>query len=120
MDVSSLGGADSGAELVLRTAAGDSGDNSTIPVERRGFLRLVAAAGGVAVVPAVVSGEPWERLSAALRQQTPVTPSLVDELARRTAGLYGLEERVPARALMGRVTAHLDTISQLLESGGRA
>jgi transcriptional regulator with XRE-family HTH domain len=120
VNVTSLSASETGAELVLRTAGADSSNSSIIPVERRGFLRLVAAAGGVAVVPAVTSGEPWERLSAALRQQTPVTPSLVDELAKHTAGLYGLEERVPARALMARVTSHLDTISQLLESGGRS
>jgi hypothetical protein len=118
MDAGTIPGADGGAELVLRAAG--AADGSPIPVERRGFLRLVAAAGGVAVVPATTTGEPWERLSSALRQQSPVTPALVDELARRTAGLYGLEERVPARSLMNRVTTHLDALSQLLESGARS
>jgi hypothetical protein len=118
MDAGAISGSDVGAELVLRTPG--AADGPSIPVERRGFLRLVAAAGGVAVVPATPTGEPWERLSSALRQQSPVTPALVDELARRTAGLYGLEERVPARSLMNRVTTHLDALSQLLESGTRS
>ncbi|WP_242423631.1 helix-turn-helix transcriptional regulator, partial [Frankia sp. EI5c] len=108
--------------LLIQTEAGPdpSGD---IPVERRGFLRLFAAAGGVAVVPLSTAGPdnaPWERLSAALRRRTTVTPELADELSRCTAGLYSLEERVPARALFPRVTGHLGTLTQLLESSGRS
>ncbi len=89
-------------------------------VERRSFLRMVAAAGGVAVAPVTPDAEPWERLSAALRQQTAVTPPTVEDLSARTAGLFGLEERVPARALMARVTTQLTTLSQLLETSPRS
>lgn len=92
-----------------------------VPVERRGFLRLFAAAGGAAVVPMAASEEaPWERLSAVLRRRATVTPELAEELSRLTAGLYGLEERVPARVLMHRVSGHLGTLTQLLESSGRS
>ncbi|MDT3445312.1 MULTISPECIES: helix-turn-helix transcriptional regulator [unclassified Pseudofrankia] len=98
-----------------------------IPVERRGFLRMMAA-GGVAVVPigaAVATAgaadeAPWDRLSAALSQRSPVTPELAHQLSQHTAGLFGLEERVPARTLLGRVTGHLSTLTQLLESTTRS
>ncbi|MCK9898171.1 helix-turn-helix transcriptional regulator, partial [Frankia sp. AgB32] len=110
-----------GAAMVLHPEA-DVIDTHGIPVERRDVLRLLAAAGGVAVVPmgAATDTQPWERLSAALRRRVSVTPELVEELSQRTAGLYGLEERVPARILMQRVTEHLGRISQVLESAGRS
>jgi transcriptional regulator with XRE-family HTH domain len=108
--------------IVVHTANGL--DISSIPVERRGFLRMVAAAGGVAVVPvaatAAVDDAPWDQLSAALSQRCTVTPELVEQLRQHTAGLYGLEERVPARVLMTRVTGHLGTLSHLLESTTRS
>lgn len=90
-----------GGALVLQADA-DVIDSNGIPVERRDFLRLFAAAGGVAVVPLATPSDtpPWERLSAALRRRASVTPELAEELGQRTAGLYGLEERVPARVLM--------------------
>jgi transcriptional regulator with XRE-family HTH domain len=116
---------ESGTPIVLST--GDAADLRGIPLERRDFLRMMAA-GGVAVVPvgAAMAGPgtaddaPWDRLSAALRQRSPVTPELAEQLAQHTAGLFGLEERVPARTLMSRVTGHLATLSQLLESTTRS
>jgi hypothetical protein len=84
---------------------------------------MVAAAGGVAVVPVSAAGTdpaPWEQLSAALRQRNSVTPEVAAELSRCTAGLYGLEERVPARVLMDRVTGHLGALSKLLASTTRS
>ncbi|WP_261556094.1 helix-turn-helix domain-containing protein [Frankia tisae] len=110
-----------GGTLVLQADAGVI-DSNGIPVERRDFLRLFAAAGGVAVVPLATPSDtpPWERLSAALRRRASVTPELAEELGQRTAGLYGLEERVPARVLMHRVTEHLGRLTQLLESSSRS
>jgi hypothetical protein len=117
------GNATASQSIVLRA---DGADLHGIPVERRGFLRMMAA-GGVAVVPvgAAVAGAtadeaPWDRLSAALRQRSPVTPELAEELSQTTAGLFGLEERVPARTLIGRVAGHLATLTQLLEATTRA
>jgi len=115
--------ADAVSPIVLRADE----DARGIPVERRGFLRMVAA-GGVAVVPisaaAPAAGAadeaPWDRLSAALRQRSPVTPELAHQLSQHTAGLFGLEERVPARTLLGRVAGHLCTLTQLLESTTRS
>ncbi|WP_462202555.1 helix-turn-helix domain-containing protein [Frankia sp. CcWB3] len=107
--------------LVLHSGA-DMIDTNGMPVERRDFLRLFAAAGSVAVVPmnGVTDTPPWERLSAALRRRSTVTPELADELGQLTAGLYGLEERVPARILIQRVTGHLSRLSQLLETMSRS
>jgi len=94
--------------------------DATSGVERRAFLRIVAAAGGVAAGGVgMADDEPWNRLSAALRRQNVVTPAVVDEMSQRTAGLYGLEERVPAHALMDRVRTHLSGLSQLLETSSR-
>ncbi|CAO5168103.1 HTH cro/C1-type domain-containing protein [Frankia sp. AiPs1] len=116
-----VAGAVSGAAALL-SGSGNVIDPNGLPVERRDVLRLLAAAGGVAVVPLGVGadGPPWERLSAALRRRASVTPELADELGQHTAGLYGLEERVPARMLMPRVTDHLERLIQLLESTGRS
>jgi len=102
-------------------------DGHAIPVERRGFLRMMAA-GGVAVVPigaavaaaGTADDAPWDRLSAALCQRSTVTPEVAHQLSQQTAGLFGLEERVPARTLLGRVTGHLATLTQLLESTTRS
>jgi transcriptional regulator with XRE-family HTH domain/tetratricopeptide (TPR) repeat protein len=120
---SSVNPLDPGAPLLLGAV-----DTAGITVERRDFLRMVAA-GGVAVVPVAAAAPstpctaddaPWERLSVALRQRSCVTPELAGQLAQHTAGLFGLEERVPARALLGRVTGHLATLSQLLQSTTRS
>ncbi|ADP80376.1 helix-turn-helix domain-containing protein [Pseudofrankia inefficax] len=94
-----------------------------VPAERRDFLRMVAASGAAGPVAAAAGASdesPWDRLSAALRQRSPVTPELAHQLSQHTAGLFGLEERVPARTLMGRVTGHLATLAQLLESTTRS
>jgi hypothetical protein len=117
---------ESSPSLVLRT---EPAELRGIPVERREFLRMMAA-GGVAVVPvgaatalgAAAGGDEaiWDRLSAALRQRSPVTPELAQQLSQHTAGLFGLEERVPARMLMGRVAGHLGTLTQLLEATTRS
>lgn len=116
---------DSGPTVVL--GADDAAELRATPAERRELLRMVAAA-GVAVVPVAASvtapaaatdEAPWDRLSAALRQRSPVTPELAHQLSQHTAGLFGLEERVPARTLMNRVTGHLATLAQLLESTTR-
>lgn len=91
---------------------GDTG-----PLERRMFLRMVATGGlGTPPGPAGNGSAPWERLSAALTRPAPLDAALVSELSLRTAGLYGLEERVPSRALMPRVSEHLSTVTRLLET----
>jgi hypothetical protein len=90
----------------------------TGPLERRMFLRMMAT-GGLGTTAGTGGGAgdaPWERLSAALTRPAPVDAGRVGELSLRTAGLYGLEERVPARALMPRVADHLGTVTRLLET----
>ncbi|WP_250291476.1 helix-turn-helix domain-containing protein [Frankia sp. CiP1_Cm_nod1] len=87
--------------------------------EQRPFLRLVAAAEDATTV-SPDTRPPWERLSVALRQQAVATPSVVGSLSARTAGLFGLEERVPAHRLMERVTAQLAALSRLLEAAPRS
>jgi transcriptional regulator with XRE-family HTH domain/tetratricopeptide (TPR) repeat protein len=89
-------------------------------VERRSFLRMVAAASGAAVAPVQAESDPWDRLSTALRRQNGITPGMVIDLSTRTAGLYSLEERVPAHALRDRVSTHLDELSALLEASPRS
>lgn len=83
--------------------------------EWRALLSLVTTAGGAPTL-GQPGPPPWATLSAALRRPVTLRPSRLDELRLRTAGLYGLEERVPARALMPRVTDHLATLSRLLET----
>lgn len=84
-------------------------------VERRAFLRLMAAASGAAMMP-TLSGQPWERLSAALHRSAHVDGALVDDMVHRTAGFYGLEERVPARSLLPGVVRQVGNLTQLLEA----
>ncbi|HMA48058.1 MAG TPA: helix-turn-helix transcriptional regulator, partial [Frankiaceae bacterium] len=84
-------------------------------VERRAFLRLMAAASGAAMMP-TLAGQPWERLSAALRRSAHVDGALVDDMVHRTAGFYGLEERVPARSLLPGVVRQVGNLTQLLEA----
>ncbi|WP_047222827.1 MULTISPECIES: helix-turn-helix transcriptional regulator [Protofrankia] len=104
-------------------AAGPRPEHASGPsrpgAEQRPFLRLVAAAED-ATTASPGARPPWERLSAALRQQAVATPSVVDSLSARTAGLFGLEERVPAHRLIERVTAHLAALSRLLEAAPRS
>lgn len=92
------------------TSTKDSEEN----VNRRELLRLLGTAGALAVVaPAAIA--PWEQLSAALNGR----PSeALDELHQRTAGLFSLEERVPARTLGPVTTAHLDVLRSRIEREG--
>jgi hypothetical protein len=81
-------------------------------VERRELLRLMAVTGGAALSNA--AGRPWTRLAAALRSPVPANG---DELVQRTAGLFSLEERVPAAVLRPVVTRHLDGLTARIERG---
>ncbi len=109
---------DAGGNTVAGSGTEYSSGLSRPNAARRSFLRVVTAVGDVAAT--APGTEPWERLSAALRQQAVATPSVVDDLAIHTAGLFGLEERVPAHRLMERVTTHLGTLSRLLETSPRS
>lgn len=84
-------------------------------VERRAFLRLMAAASGAAMMP-TLAGQPWERLAAALHKSAHIDGALVDDLVHQTAGFYGLEERVPTRSLLSGVVRHVGNLTQLLET----
>jgi hypothetical protein len=59
--------------------------------------------------------EPWERLSAALRQPGRLDREIVSELEHVTVTLEGLESQVSPKALLGPVVGHLDTLTSLLK-----
>jgi transcriptional regulator with XRE-family HTH domain len=82
-------------------------------MQRRAFLQHMGAAAGVAVTS--VAMEPWERLSAALRQPGRLDREIVSELEHVTVTLEGLESQVSPKALLGPVVGHLDTLTSLLK-----
>jgi transcriptional regulator with XRE-family HTH domain len=66
-------------------------------MQRRTFLQGLGAVTGFAVTSAV---EPWQRLSAALRQPSRVDRQTVAELEHVTTSLEVLESQVSPRALL--------------------
>jgi tetratricopeptide (TPR) repeat protein len=81
-------------------------------MNRRMFLQGLGAVTGLVTSSAL---EPWQRLTAALRQPSRVDRQTVAELERVTAGLEGLEPQVSPRALLGAVMGHLNTVAALLQ-----
>jgi hypothetical protein len=82
-------------------------------MQRRAFMQHFAAAAGFAVTSVAI--EPWERLSAALRQPGRLDREIVSELEHVTVTLEGLESQVSPKALLGPVVGHLDTVASLLK-----
>ena len=85
-------------------------------MQRRIFLQSLGAMTGVAAATAL---EPWQRLSAALRQPSRVDSQTVAELEHVTVGLERLESQVSPRALLGPVIGHLNTVASLLQGSLR-
>jgi hypothetical protein len=81
-------------------------------MNRRVFLQGLGAVTGLVTGAAL---EPWQRLTAALRQPSRVDRQTVAELERVTAGLEGLEAQASPRALLGAVVGHLNTVAALLQ-----
>jgi len=81
-------------------------------MNRRVFLQGLGAVTGLVTSSAL---EPWQRLTAALRQPSRVDRQTVAELERVTAGLEGLESQASPRALLGAVVGHLNTVAGLLQ-----
>jgi transcriptional regulator with XRE-family HTH domain len=105
-------GVDRGGVAELVASGGDD-------MERRVFLRQLAAATGGAAIGSRLDGlppEPWDRLSKALRKPALVDETTVADLEAVTAKHYKLEERVPARRLLGGVVEHLHTLTRFLEA----
>ena len=99
----------------LAEVLGSGGDD----MERRVFLRQLAAATGSAALGTRLDGlhtEPWDRLSKALKRPALVDDATVTDLEAVTAKHYKLEERVPARRLLGGVVEHLHTLTRFLEA----
>src|SRR6266540_7551666 len=82
-------------------------------MQRRAFLQNVGVTAGFAVTSVAV--QPWERLSAALRQPSRLDREIVTELEHVTVTLEGLESQVSPKALLGPVVGHLDTLTSLLK-----
>jgi hypothetical protein len=81
-------------------------------MNRRVFLQGLGAVTGLVTGAAL---EPWQRLTAALRQPRRVDWQTVAELERVTAGLERLESQASPRALLGAVVGHLSTVAALLQ-----
>jgi hypothetical protein len=84
-------------------------------VRRRDLLALAAQLGAGA---AAGHGEVWERLADALTRPGSLNETVVRELEARSAGLYLLEEIIPAQDVLKVLVAHLREVSTLLS--GRA
>ena len=94
----------------LQLLAEAIGRNGTA-VRRRDLLALAAQLGAGA---AVGHGEVWERLADALTRPGSLNETVVRELEARSAGLYLLEEIIPAQDVLKVLTAHIREISTLL------
>jgi hypothetical protein len=91
-------------------------------VERRDFIRKMGAGIGAALLPQAfepLGAEPWEALGTALRRPNGMNWAAVDHLESRTAGLYQLEERIPARQLADAVLRHLTLLTNVLDLSPR-
>lgn len=86
-------------------------DGTESTVDRRQFL-------GAAAIVAGAASEPWGRLAAALGG-CGVDAATVEALQATTAGMFESEEYVPARLMIDRLSAHLDTLTALLPSAGQ-
>lgn len=80
-------------------------------VDRRAFI-------GTAAIIAGAAAEPWGRLSAALGGDT-LDPEAVQALQLTTDDMFESEEHVPARLMVERLAAHLDTLTALLPGAGQ-
>ena len=98
----------------LQLLAEAIGRNGTA-VRRRDLLTLAAQLSAGAVAG---HNEVWERLADALTRPGALNETLVRELEARSAGLYLLEEIIPAQDVLKVLTAHLREVSTLLS--GRA
>jgi transcriptional regulator with XRE-family HTH domain len=98
----------------LQLLAEAIGRNGTA-VRRRDLLVLAAQLGAGA---AAGHGEAWERLADALARPGALNEAVVRELEARSAGLYLLEEIIPAQDALKVLTAHIREVSTLLS--GRA
>jgi transcriptional regulator with XRE-family HTH domain len=92
-------------------------------VERREFIRKLATGIGAAVLPPAyepLGREPWESLASVLKNPSGMDAPAVERLAARTAGLYQLEERLPARRLNDAVLRHLTLLTHILDFAPRS
>ena len=92
----------------LQLLAEAIGRNGTA-VRRRDLLALAAQLGA-----AVGHGEVWERLADALTRPGSLNETVVRELEARSAGLYLLEEIIPAQDVLKVLIAHIREVSTLL------
>jgi transcriptional regulator with XRE-family HTH domain/tetratricopeptide (TPR) repeat protein len=86
-------------------------------MQRRAFLQNIGVTAGFAVTSVAV--QPWERLSAALRQPGRLDREIIAELEHVTVTLEALESQVSPKALLGPVVGHLDTVASLLKGSPR-
>lgn len=113
----------SGSGFPAAMAGANGLDTELDDMERREFIRKLAATIGTVVIPPAVetlapgpmAPAPWEALSRALRRQRGVDASALDDLEARTAGLHQIEMRIPARQLADTVAGHLNLLAHLLE-----
>ena len=97
----------------LQLLAEAIGRNGTA-VRRRDLLALAAQPGAGA---AVGHGEVWERLAGALTRPGSLNETVVRELEARSAGLYLLEEIIPAQDVLKVLTAHIERSARCSADG---
>jgi len=88
-------------------------DGTENEVDRRSFTFL-----GAAALVAGAASEPWGRLAAVLDGCGLDRPT-VDVLEATTAEMFESEEHIPARLMIDRLTAHLDTLTSLMPHAGQ-
>lgn len=83
-------------------------------MQRRAFLRHTALA-GLGVAAPFLGGEPWQRLSAALRAPTRLDTKTIRDLEVLTISFEELYARVAPSTLVTPVLGHLNVATRLLE-----
>ncbi|WP_344047972.1 helix-turn-helix transcriptional regulator [Streptomyces thermoalcalitolerans] len=88
------------------------------PLENDEMLRRSLLGGIAATAAHTATSGPLHRLTAAL-STSPLDRTEVERLTAATAALYTDEENTPTLALLGRVSAHLDTLTGAIPRAGK-
>lgn len=109
-----ISGPERGAEVSLAPLRDREEDTG---MDRREAIKLLGLAGASIVLESheLLTPEPWERLSRALRKSTYVDSAAVEQLESITASYWRLRDASAPKDVLAGVSAHLGTFTRLLQ-----